>query len=190
MYWYWTPGDVKAQISKQRYFEKYWSCDIGHCSYFIVCFLWSICLGAVFLWCSEKSNFKTKQSTRVNQNMIKSSWKEYFTWKSFKFWPIKNISENYQSIRVWIYLVDKTTENNCGSQLFLEFTQIWKRYFTSLDKIHILTSQNIKSKYFLWTKILDILLLTKYSISVHFSCCIILAMQLLVTARLSFRTII
>ena len=65
----------------------------------------------------------------------------------------KTFSENYKSIRVWVWVVYKFTENNCCLQLSTDFIQTQKRYSTSLDKISnltwklfIISSHNFSSK--------------------------------------------
>ena len=90
-------------------------------------------------------NSKQSLSTWVNQKKIKSSRKEYVMWTWFKFWPM----------RVWLWLVHKVTENYCRLRLFSEFIQTQKRY-----------PSHIKLKFFLWTKLIENLLLAKYLISV------------------------
>ena len=44
-----------------------------------------------------------------------------------------------KTIRVWLWLAYKFTENDCRLQLFLEFIQTRNRYPTYLDKISVLT---------------------------------------------------
>ena len=73
------------------------------------------------------------------QMKIKSSRKEYVMWTCLNFDQWKKFSENYKPIRVWLWLVYKFTENYCRLRLFSGFIQTQKRYFTSLDKISILT---------------------------------------------------
>ena len=83
---------------------------------------------------AEKSNFKQKNIDRVHQKKIKSSKKEYVTWKRFKLWTMKNFfCENYKP-RVWLWLLYKITENNCRSRLFNKFIQSQKRYPTFSQK--------------------------------------------------------
>ena len=60
-------------------------------------FLWSMCLGEIFLWCSEKSNFKPKVSTGANQKKLI---------KRFKFWPMKK----YKPKGLWLRLAYKNGE--------------------------------------------------------------------------------
>ena len=86
-----------------------------------------------------KINSKQSISTWVNQKKIESSKKEYVMWTWFKFWPMKNIFENYEPMRVWLWVVYKSAENFCRFRLFAELIQTQKRYSTSLDKVRILT---------------------------------------------------
>ena len=82
----------------------------------------------------------------------------------------KTIFENYEPIRIWIWLAYRFTENNCRLWIFSKFIQAQKRYPTSLDKIRILTWKllinHIKLKCSLWTKLPKNLLLPKCLISV------------------------
>ena len=81
----------------------------------------------------------------------------------------KTFSENYQPMRVLSWLVYKFTENYCHLRLFSEFIQTqkrvsylsWKNTYPNLK-----TTCHIKLKFFLWTKLLENLLLAKYLISV------------------------
>ena len=82
---------------------------------------------------------------------------------NFDQWKI--FSENYKPMKVWLWLVYKITENYCRSWIFSEFIQIQKSHPTSIDEVHMLTF-HIKLKFFLWTKILENLLLAKYLISI------------------------
>ena len=73
-------------------------------------------------------------------------------------------SKNYKPMRVWWWLHNKYTDNYCGLRLFSRFIQTQKRYPTFLDKTCILTLKttcHIKVKLFLWTKLLENLLLAK-----------------------------
>ena len=84
--------------------------------------------------------YKQKTSTRVNQKKIKNLQNEYVMWeRALDFNQWKTFFEDYKPMRIWLWLVLKFTENNCGLQLFSEFFQTQKRYPTSLDKISILT---------------------------------------------------
>ena len=78
----------------------------------------------------------------------------------------KHFPGNYQPMRVWLWLVWKFSENYCRLQLFSDFIQTHCRNPTSLDKISILTWKLLlKLKRFLWTKLLEKLLIAKYVIS-------------------------
>ena len=78
----------------------------------------------------------------------------------------KHFSENYQPMRVWLWLVWKFTENCCSLQLFSDFIQTRRRHPTSQEKISILTWKLLlKLKLFLWTKLVEKLLIPKYVIS-------------------------
>ena len=69
----------------------------------------------------------------------------------------KTISENYEPMRVWLWLVHKFTKNYQIYRLFSKFIQTKKRYPTSLDKKKKKKNPNseiichIKLKCFLWT---------------------------------------
>ena len=86
---------------------------------------------------------------------------------TFEQWNI--FHENYKLKTVWLWLLYKITENICHSRLFPKFTQTkkevsylpWQNMCSNL-KIPC----HIKQKSFLWTKLLDKLLLAKYLISV------------------------
>ena len=75
-------------------------------------------LWTISIWVQEK-NMSCERALNFDQ------------WNTF--------SENYQPMRVWLWLVYKFTENYCHLRLFSEFIQTQKRYPTSLDKIHNLT---------------------------------------------------
>ena len=90
---------------------------------------------SLMLW-SEKSNSKQKMFATAHQKNMKNSSKEHATWKSFQFWPVKNISKNYEPRLQHVYQIIK---NNCCSRLFTKFVQTQKKYPTFLDKLSILT---------------------------------------------------
>ena len=72
-------------------------------------------------------------------------------------------------MRVWLWLVDKITENHCLSRLLAEFIQIEKKVsYLSWQNTYpnMKTTSRVKLKFFLWTKFLKNLLLAKYLISV------------------------
>ena len=54
-------------------------------------------------------------------------------WTSFEFWPMKNISENYKPMRVWLWLAYRFTENYC---CFL-------RVHSNSKEVSYLTWQNV-----------------------------------------------
>ena len=69
------------------------------------------------------------------KNMSCESALNFDRWKTF--------SENCKSMRVWLWLVYKFTENCQIYRLFSDFNQTKKRYPTSLDKIRILTRKQL-----------------------------------------------
>ena len=87
---------------------------------------------------------------------------------AFNFDQWKAFSENYKPMRVWLWLVYKFTENYCHSRLFSEFIQTQKKYPISWQNTYpnLKTICYIKLKLFLWTKLMENLLLAKYLISV------------------------
>ena len=81
----------------------------------------------------------------------------------------KTFSENFKPMRVDYGLFTSFTENYCRSRHISEFIHTEKRYPTFLDKICILTWKLLvisKLNFFLWTKLLENLLLAKYLIFV------------------------
>ena len=73
----------------------------------------------------------------------------------------KTFSENYNPIRVRLWLVYKFTENYCGSR-FLEVSYLsWQNTYPNFE-----TTRHVKLKLFLWTQLLKNLLLAKYLRSV------------------------
>ena len=85
-------------------------------------------------------------------------------WTSFEFWPMKNISENYKPMRVWLWLAYRFTENYCcflrvhsNSKEVSYLT--WQNVYPNLK-----TACHIKQTFFLSTKLLENLLLPKYLI--------------------------
>ena len=87
--------------------------------------------------------------------------------RALNFDQWKTFSENYKPMRVWLWLVYKFTENYCRSWLFSEFIQTQRRYLPRQNTYpNLKTTCHIKLKFFLWTKLLEYLLLAKYLISV------------------------
>ena len=58
---------------------------------------------------------------------------------NFDYW--KTFSKNYKTMRIWLWLVYKLTQNYYRLQLLCQFIQTKERYPTSLDKICILTQK-------------------------------------------------
>ena len=89
--------------------------------------------------------------------------------RSLNFDQWKNFFENYKPMRVWLWLVYKFTENYCRFGTFFrvhsnskEVSYLsWQNTYPNLK-----TTCHIKLKFFLWTKLLENLLLAKYLISV------------------------
>ena len=63
--------------------------------------------------------------------------------RALNFDKLKAFSENYEPMRVWLWIVYIVGENYCRLQLFSEFIQTQKRHPTSFDKIGILTEKLI-----------------------------------------------
>ena len=87
---------------------------------------------------------------------------------ALNFDQLKMFSENYETKRVGLWFVYKFT-NNYYRRLSTEFIQTQKRYptFSWANKYpNLKTTCHIKQKFFLWTKLLENLLLAKYLISV------------------------
>ena len=84
--------------------------------------------------------------------------------RALKFVQWKTFSENYKPMRVWLWFVYKFTENyflrvhsNSKEVSYLS----WQNRYGNLK-----TNCHIELKIFLWTKLLESLLLAKYLISV------------------------
>ena len=71
-------------------------------------------------------------------------------------------------MRVWLWLVYKFTKNYCRLQLFSELIQThWQIYLSWQNSYpNLKTTCHIKLNFFLWTKLLESLLLAKYLVSV------------------------
>ena len=103
--------------------------------------------------------------TGVNQKKIKSS-KKMSCKRAFHFDQWKTFSKNYRSVRVWLWLVYKFTENCCRLRLFSEFIlrvhpTSWQNKYPNLK-----TTCHMKLIFFLWTKLLENLHFARYLISV------------------------
>ena len=114
-------------------------------------------------------NFKQLISTWDNQKKLKCSRKECVMWPWFKFWPMKNIfrkllkneSLTMASLQIYRKLLSLATflrvHSNSEEASYLS----WQNTYPNLE-----TTCHIKLKFFLWTKLLADLLLSKYIISV------------------------
>ena len=109
------------------------------CFYFMIGFPWSF---YSFTHNISLAWWETL-NTKYLLDLIKRRWKVQETNMSceralyFDQW--KTFFENCKSMRVWLSLVYKFTENYYPSWLFSEFIQTQKRYPTCPDKIRILT---------------------------------------------------
>ena len=88
--------------------------------------------------------------------------------RALNFDQWKTISENYEPVRVWLWLVYKFTYNYCRLRLFSKFIQTQEVSYLSWPNMYpnMKTTFHIKLKFFMWTKLLENLLLAKYLISV------------------------
>ena len=85
---------------------------------------------------------------QVSQKTIRSSKKEYAMWVNFRFWPMKNILQIYREL---LFLVT-----------FFQFpSNLWEVSCLSWQKLNSKITCHIKLKFFLWTKLLENLLLVK-----------------------------
>ena len=103
------------------------------------------------------------------QKKIKSSRKEYIMWTCFKFWPMKNIFRKLQTneilimacLQIYRELLLLATfvpvHSNSEEVSYLS----WQSMYPNLK-----TTCHIDLKIFLWTKLLENLLLAKHIISV------------------------
>ena len=88
--------------------------------------------------------------------------------RALNFDQWKTISENYEPMRVWSWLVYKFAYNYCHLRLFSKFIQTQEVSYLSWPNMYpnMKTTCHIKLKFFMWTKLLENLLLAKYLISV------------------------
>ena len=88
--------------------------------------------------------------------------------RALNFDQWKAISENCEPMRVWSWLVYKFTYNYCHLRLFSKFIQTQEVSYLSWPNMYpnMKTTCHIKLKFFMWTKLLENLLLAKYLISV------------------------
>ena len=90
------------------------------------------------LWTTASETLNTKYLELIKRRS-KVQEKNMSCERALNFDQWKTFSENYKPMRVWLWLVNKFTENCQIYRLFSEFIQTQKRYPTSLDKIRILT---------------------------------------------------
>ena len=101
------------------------------------------------------------------QKKIKSSWKEYAIWSCFKFLPMKNIFRKLKTnerlimacLQIYRELLSIATFLRVHSNSKEVFYLSWQNTYHNLKTCHI------KLKLFLWTKLLQNLLLVKYPTS-------------------------
>ena len=88
--------------------------------------------------------------------------------RAFHFDQWKTFSKNYRSMRVWLWLVYKFTENCCLLRLLSKFIKTQKSYPISWQNKspNLKTTCHMKLNFFLWTKLLENLHFAKYLISV------------------------
>ena len=103
------------------------------------------------------------------QKKIKNSRKEYVMWTRFKFWPMKNIFRkqyaNESFIMACLQIYQELLSLATFLRVHLNSEKVshlsWQSTYPKLK-----TTRHIKLKFFLWTKLLENLLLAKYLISV------------------------
>ena len=139
----------------------------------IVFILWfvshKVCTHIECFFRELKNKLQTLIISRVNQKKIKSSRKEYVMWLCFKFWPIKSIFP-----KLWVNegLIMACLQIYRKLLLLVTFLRVhsnskevsylpWQNTYPNLK-----TTCHIKLKFFLWTKLIENLLLAKYLISV------------------------
>ena len=124
---------------------------------------WLVCIYTQYFFGVVRNKLQTKEDLKFKKRNCQSCERalNFDQWKTF--------SENHKPMRVWLCLVYKFTENYCRLRLFSEFIQTQKRYpYLSWQNTspNSKTTCHIKLKLFLWTKLLENLLLAKYLISV------------------------
>ena len=104
-------------------------------------------------------------STISNQKKIKSLRKEYVMWTCFEFWPMKNSFWKLQEFDYSCLKIDRElllhatflrVHSNSKEVSYLS----WPNTYPNLK-----TTCHFKLTFFLWTKLLDNLLLAKHLIS-------------------------
>ena len=133
----------------------------GENLYLCFCFIiYSMYLRTLFRWCKEKSNL-LKSITKVNQKFMRRN----VTWPCFKFWPMikifwKSMSQqqfDYELYTKWVVSKIRTSiTRNFSASLFKVSYLPWQNICSNIK-----TTGHIKSKFVLWTKLLQNLHLTK-----------------------------
>ena len=138
----------------------------------IIGFLWSLYSHAIFIWCIV---LKLVSIYWINPKKIKGSREEYVTLVCFRFWPMKNIFLKLQANESLIMACLQIYREVLPLAIFLPSSFRLKRgilplltkYLSYSEEMHILkTTCHIKLRFFLWTKLLEKLLLVKYLIFV------------------------
>ena len=105
--------------------------------------------------------------TRFNKNKIKSSRKEYAIRTCFKFWPMKNIFRKLEANESLIMTCLQIYWKLLSLATFLQVHSNSKEvfYLPCQNRYpNLKTTCRFKLKFFLWTKLLERLLLAKYLI--------------------------
>ena len=132
------------------------------CFYFMIGFLWSLYPDTIFLWCGNNKYLLEliKRRSKVQEkNMSCERALNFDQWKIF--------SENYKPMRVWLCLqiyrelLSLATFLSVHSNSEEVSDLSWQNMYPNLK-----TTGHMKLKFFLWTILLDNLLLAKYLISV------------------------
>ena len=133
------------------------------CFYFIIGFLWSLYSDKIFLWCGEKYP-NNKYPLELIKRRSKVQEKNISCERGLSFDQWKIFSENYKPMRVWLWLLYKLSlATFLWSYLNSEEVSylFWQNTYPDLK-----TTCHIKLMFFLWTKLLENLLLAKSLISV------------------------
>ena len=134
----------------------------------MIVFLWSWYSDTIFLWCGEKKTPNNKYLPELIKRRSKVQEKNISCERGLIFDQWKKFSKNYKPMGVWLWLGYKFTKNYCRFRLFrvhLNLEEVsylpWRNTYPNLK-----TTCHINLKFFLWTKLLENLLLGKYLVSV------------------------
>ena len=129
-----------------------------------------VCIHIQYFSMQWEINFIQSISTRVNYIKRRSKVPEKNTscGRALNFEQWKTFSENCKRMRVWLWFVYKFTENIVACNFSPSSFKLKRGILPLLTKYYpnLKTSCHIKPKFFLWTKLLENLLLAKYLISV------------------------